>query len=67
MQGKLTLVNPIKIDDKNVKQLKYDTNEITPELYAEAETRKAKAGHANGNRSGANCEIPETDGIGGIF
>ena len=41
MQGKLTLVNPIKIDGKNVKQLKYDTNEITPELYAEAETRKA--------------------------
>ena len=53
MKGNLTLVNPIKIDDKNVKQLKYDTNEITPELYAEAETRKAKAGHANGNRSGA--------------
>ena len=53
MQGKLTLVNPIKIDGKNVKQLKYDTNEITPELYAEAETRKATAGHANGNRSGA--------------
>ena len=53
MQGKLTLVNPIKIDGKNVKQIKYDTNEITPELFAEAETRKAKAGHANGNRSGA--------------
>ena len=47
MQGKLTLVNPIKIDGKNVKQIKYDTNEITPELFAEAETRKAKAGHAN--------------------
>ena len=53
MQGKLTLVNPIKIDGKNVKQIKYDTNELTPELFAEAETRNAKAGHANGNRSGA--------------
>ena len=53
MQGKLTLVNPIKIDGKNVKQIKYDTNEITPVLFAEAETRKANAGHGNGNRSGA--------------
>ncbi|MCI5996100.1 MAG: hypothetical protein MRZ45_09200 [Blautia sp.] len=53
MKGTITLVNHIKIDGKNVNKLDYDTNEITPELFAEAEAKKQKAGRANGNRSGA--------------
>lgn len=44
MQGIIELKNPIKIDGKPVSELKYDTNEITVLLYAEAETRKKIAG-----------------------
>ena len=53
MQGTVKLINPIKIDGKNVKELTYDTNEITPELFAEAEAKKMAAAHAAANRSGA--------------
>ncbi|MBD5469210.1 MAG: hypothetical protein HDR21_13855 [Lachnospiraceae bacterium] len=53
MHGTIELINPIKIDGKNIKKLKYDTNEITPELFAEAEGKKLKASRVNGNISGA--------------
>ena len=54
MKGTIDLMNPIKINGKNVKKLSYDTDEITPELFAEAESRKQKAGKSsNGNLSGA--------------
>jgi hypothetical protein len=53
MKGKITLDNPIKIDGKKIETLTYDTNEITSELFAEAEAKKQAAGRANGNRSGA--------------
>lgn len=53
MNGTIELQNPIKIDGKDVKKLTYDTNEITPELFAEAEAKKQAAGRAAANRSGA--------------
>lgn len=53
MHGTIELINPIKIDGKNIKKLNYDTNEITPELFAEAEGKKLKASRVNGNISGA--------------
>lgn len=54
MKGTVNLINAIKIDGKNVNKLVYDTDEITPELFAEAETRKQKAGKSStGNLSGA--------------
>lgn len=53
MNGTIELQNPIKIDGKDVKKLTYDTNEITPELFAEAEAKKQNAGRAAANRSGA--------------
>lgn len=53
MNGTIELINPIKIDGKDIKKLKYDTNEITPELFAEAEGKKLKASRVNGNISGA--------------
>lgn len=43
MQGIITLKNPIMIDGKPVTDIKYDTNEITTALYAEAESRKRTA------------------------
>lgn len=53
MKGTIELQNHIKIDGKSIKQLTYDTNEITPELFAEAEAKKQAAGRASANRSGA--------------
>jgi len=53
MKGTLELINAIKIDGKNIKKLTYDTDEITPELFAEAEGKKLKATKVNGNLSGA--------------
>lgn len=53
MKGTIELQNPLKIDGKNVKEMTYDTNEITPELFAEAEAKKQAAGRASTNRSGA--------------
>lgn len=40
MQGIINLKNPIMIDGKTVNELRYDTNEITVLLYAEADARK---------------------------
>lgn len=37
--GKLKLKNPISINGRNVEDLNYDTNEITPALFTEAEAR----------------------------
>lgn len=54
MKGTITLKNPIKIDGKNVKKLNYDTNEITTELFAEADSKKMRASKSKGgNLSGA--------------
>lgn len=40
MQGIITLDNPIMIDNQKINEIKYDTNEITALLYAEADARK---------------------------
>ena len=40
MKETLELKNSIKINGKMVKKLTYDLNEITPELFAEAEAKK---------------------------
>lgn len=50
--GNLKLISPIEINGKNVKELTYDTNEITVDLYIKAETQKFRQGVA-GNRAGA--------------
>lgn len=48
MQSILKLENPILINGKNVSELTYDTNEITPLLFAEADAkRKLAAGAKN--------------------
>ena len=43
MKKTLTLTNPIMIDGVSVSQLDYDTNEITPQLFAQAEAQKKTA------------------------
>lgn len=54
MKGTITLSNPIKIDNKTVKSLKFDTDEITTQLFAEADSKKLRAsGSKGGNLSGA--------------
>jgi hypothetical protein len=53
MEGIIKLQNPIKIDGKTVDELKYDTNEITAELFASAEAKKLSASHSTANLSGA--------------
>lgn len=40
MNKPIKLKNPITIDNKQVGELSYDTNEITAELYALADTKK---------------------------
>ena len=48
MKNTLKLVNPIMINNAQVSEVTYDTNEITSILFAEAETRrKAAAGTKN--------------------
>ena len=54
MNGTIELKKAIMINDKKVQKLKYDTDEITSELFAEAESKKMKAsGSKGGNLSGA--------------
>lgn len=54
MNGTITLHAPIKIDGKNVKTLNYDTDEISNELFVEADSKKMRAsGSKGGNLSGA--------------
>lgn len=40
MKNTLKLHNPINIDNKQVSELTYDTNEITATLYAEADAKR---------------------------
>lgn len=44
MKGEIKLQNPIMINGKNIKKVKYDTNEITAQLFAEADTRRVSGG-----------------------
>ena len=54
MKGTLTLHIPLTINNKKVKTLKYDTDEITAQQFAEADARKMGAsGQRSGNLSGA--------------
>lgn len=50
----IKLSNPIMINGKKVSELSHDANEITPQAFAEADSRKMKAsGSKGGNLSGA--------------
>lgn len=53
MKGTIELINPIKINGKSVKKLTYDTNEITPALFTEADAKKMRSSGTGGNLSGA--------------
>jgi len=54
MKKTLTLRNPIKIDGKTVSKLTYDTEEITAQMFAEADASKMRASNSTrGNLSGA--------------
>lgn len=58
MKKTLVLDNPILINGKTVSELDYDVDEITGELFAEADARKMSAsGSHRGNLAGA----PEID------
>lgn len=58
MKEILKLQNPILINGKTVSEISYDINEITGELFAEADSKKMVAsGAKGGNLSGA----PELD------
>lgn len=54
---KLILKNPIQINGKNVSELTYDVNEITPAGFAEAEFRKTRANGSKGSPSSAAVEL----------
>lgn len=54
MKGIINLTNPLKVNNKDLTALSYDTEEITGLLFAEADTRKMKAsGSKSGNLAGA--------------
>ena len=53
----IKLRNPIMINNKEVKELTYDANEITPSGFAEAEYRKTKANGSKGAPSSAAVEL----------
>lgn len=53
----IKLINPIQINGKEVKELTYDVNEITPAGFAEAEYRKSKANGSKGAPSSAAAEL----------
>ncbi len=54
MKETLKLKNPILINGKTVSELSYDIDEITGELFAEADSKKmAASGSKSGNLSGA--------------
>ena len=54
---KINLKNPIQINGKEVKELTYDVNEITPAGFAEAEYRKTRANGSKGAPSSAAVEL----------
>ncbi len=53
----IKLKNPITINGKTVKELKYDANEITPQSFAEAEFRKSQASSSKGQPTAAAFEL----------
>ena len=54
MKGIINLTNPLKVNNKDLTALNYDTEEITGLLFAEADARKMKAsGSKSGNLAGA--------------
>lgn len=54
MKYTIKLENPLKINGKNRATLSYDTNEITAQMFAEADARKLSAnGSKSGNAAGA--------------
>ena len=54
MKGIINLTNPLKVNNKDLTALSYDTEEITGLLFAEAVARKMKAsGYKSGNLAGA--------------
>lgn len=54
---KIILKNPILINGKEIKELTYDVNEITPAGFAEAEYRKTRANGSKGAPSSAAVEL----------
>lgn len=53
----IKLKNPITINGKEIKELTYDVNEITPAGFAEAEYRKTRANGSKGAPSSAAVEL----------
>lgn len=53
----IKLRNPVLINNKHVKELTYDANEITPAGFAEAEYRKSRANGSKGAPSSAAVEL----------
>ena len=53
----ITLKNPVQINGKEIKELTYDVNEITPAGFAEAEYRKTRANGSKGSPSSAAVEL----------
>jgi len=54
MKKTLALRNPIKVNGLTVSEVTYDTNEITAQMFAEADAAKMRAsGATSGNLSGA--------------
>ena len=43
MKNKITLSNPLTINNKKRTELTYDANEITAQMFAEADSRKLTA------------------------
>lgn len=54
---KIILKNPVQINGKEIKELTYDVNEITPAGFAEAEYRKTRANGSKGTPSSAAVEL----------
>ena len=53
----IKLKNPIQINGKEIKELTFDSNEITPAGFAEAEYRKTRANGSKGSPSSAAVEL----------
>ena len=53
----IKLKNPIQINSKEVNELTFDVNEITPAGFAEAEYRKTRANGSKGAPSSAAVEL----------
>ena len=53
MEGTIRLSRPILIDGKNVTEMTYDLDEITPALFAEAEAMKNKEAGSSRFQGGA--------------